>query len=155
MHRSWPATASRFETWFGPQGAVTNRLSSPSRDGVEAKKAGNGKPEVASSAAGDSHLCPQPGRGWKRAIGIRHRVEHFRRRGVGCRAPLLAACGAAFARNSQRALGFGKLFPQSLPHLARAHGADYSLERLPLARPQVLPTLGGRQVGKARDSTES
>jgi hypothetical protein len=52
------AKASKFETWFGPQGAVKNELSSLSRDSVEATKARNGTPEVAPSATGNPHLCP-------------------------------------------------------------------------------------------------
>jgi hypothetical protein len=153
--RVWQARASKFETRFGPQGAVKNELSSLLRDSVEATKAGNGKPEVASSAIGDSHICSQPGRRRKRIIGIRHRLEHFRRRSAGCRASLLAALGAGSARDSQCTPGFWEFLPEDLPNLAGSHGPGNPCRWLPLARPQVLPSPGEWQAAKVNCSTET
>ena len=125
------------------------------RDTVEATKAGNGKPEVATSATGHSHLCPQSGRGRKRASRVRHRAEHFCLRSARGGAPLLTALGAGFARNPQRPLGLGKFLPQSLPHSTGSYRARNLSGRLPLARPQVLPTFAERQLRQTPQTTES
>ncbi len=129
------AKASKFETWFGPQGAIKNELSSLSRDSIEATKAGNGTPKVAPSATGNPHLCPQPRRGRKRAVGIRHSIEHFSRRNAGRGAPLLAAVSAGFAGNSQRTVSFGKFLPQGFSNLACPNGARNTRGRLPPSGP--------------------
>jgi hypothetical protein len=151
----WRASASRFETWFGPQGAGKNELSSLSRDLVETTKAGNGTPQVAPSATSNSRLCPQPRRGRKRAVGIRYRLERFRRRNSGGRAPLLAAISAGFAGNPQCTLSLWKFLSQSFAHLARPRRAGKPRGRLSPSGAQILPSPGEREVGKANFSTET
>ena len=122
---------------------------------VEATNTGNRKPEVATPAAGDPYFCPQPRRGRKRTVGIRHSLEHFCGRSLGCRAPLSAAVSACFTGDSQRSAGFRELLPQGLPHLARPHGTGNSCGWLPSSRAQVLPSTGDRSIRTANRTTES
>ena len=150
-----PPKASRFQTRFGPQGAVKNELSPFLRDTVEATNPGNRMPEVATAAAGDSHFCPQPRRGWQRTTGIRYSIEYFRRRRPSRRPPLLAALGAGFARNTQRTPGLRQLLSQGFAHLASPRGASNPRGWLPSSRPQILPSADHWQVRKVRRETES
>jgi hypothetical protein len=150
-----PPQASRFQTRFGPQGAVKNELSPFLRDTVEATNPGNRKPEVATLAAGDSHFCAQPRRGWQRTTGIRHSAEYFRRRRPGRRPPLLAALGAGSVGDPQRTPGLRQLLSQGFSHLASPRCASNPRGWLPSSRPQILPSADHWQVRKGRCKTES
>jgi hypothetical protein len=150
-------TDVQIRDWVWPPRCGKDSVKSTSEGlRLEATKPGNGKPEVAPPAAGDSHLRPQPRRGGEGVARIRNRIEHFSRRRSSRRSPFLAALGAGFAGNSQRPVGFRQFLPQGFSNLARPRGSRHPRRRLPPAGPQILPSFGtGWQVGKTTGSTES
>ena len=150
-----PGKASKSQAGFGPQDAVMNELSSISGESCERTKAGNEKPEVASPAACNSYLRPQPRREWQGTVGVCHSPEHFCRGSFGGGAPLGAALRAACARNSECPIGFRKVISQGVSNLACPHRAGNPIGWLPTTRPQVLPPTGQRQDGSSSPSTES
>ena len=142
-------------TRFGHPDAGLRGVGSSSRGRIESTKAGNRAPQVDTSAPGNPRFCAQPGRKGKRVPGVRYRPQYFCRRSAGCRAPLLAALGAGFARNPQRALSYGGRSAQSFPHGAGTLGSHNPRRGLPPGWFEILPSFAESRTHPSGEPKES
>ena len=139
----------------GPLDAGLSGVRSYPRGWIETTKAGNRAPQVDTSAPGHPGVCTQPGRKGKRVPGVRYRPQYFCRRSAGCRAPLFAALGAGFARNTQRTLSHRRRSSQSFSHGARSIGPDHPRRGLPPDWIEVLPSSPESRLATSTRSKES